>query len=77
VKPSRAASSGVKTTMLALASEGYRILLRCSDCGHRRILDPVDLGASHGDGLTVQSLWRRTTCMRCGSRKHVVLVWPT
>jgi hypothetical protein len=63
--------------MLALASEGCRIQLRCSDCGHRRVLDPIDLGAGYGDDLTVQSLWHRATYMRCGSRKHIVLVRPT
>ncbi len=63
-------------TMLALASQGRRIQLRCSACGHHRTLDPVDLGAAYGDDLTMQSLWRRATCARCGSRKHVILLWP-
>jgi DNA-directed RNA polymerase subunit RPC12/RpoP len=63
-------------TMLALASQGRKIRLRCSECGHRRILDPVDVGAAYGDRLTMEALWRRATCTRCGSRKHVILLWP-
>jgi DNA-directed RNA polymerase subunit RPC12/RpoP len=62
--------------MLALASQGRKIQLRCRECGHRRILDPIDMGAAYGDSLTMEALWRRATCAQCGSRKHVIQLWP-
>jgi len=63
-------------TMLALALAGRTIRLRCRDCGHRRVLDPLEIAARHGDALGLDLLARRATCSKCGSRRHSLALVP-
>jgi DNA-directed RNA polymerase subunit RPC12/RpoP len=63
-------------TMLALTLAGRTIRLRCRDCGHRRVFDPLEIAARHGDALTLDLLARRASCSKCGSRRHSLASVP-
>ena len=69
-------NEGRTLTMMALALAARTIRLRCRDCGHGRSLDPVELAANYGDGLTIGLLSKRATCTKCGSRRHFLMLAP-